>query len=156
VGRLTLLNRLRSNLGREVSLVLTGAGPVSGRIERVGVDWALLSGPQDVLVVMAAVASVADLPRESVSPSAVGAVASRLTFASALRAIAVDRSRVTMVLTDGTSVAGTPDRVGADFVDVAVHPDDVAPRATAVTKRTTVAYRAISTVVREPDVSGWG
>src|SRR3954452_17255126 len=87
VGRLTLLNRLRSSTGREVSLFLTGTGHVSGLLERVGVDWLLLTGGQDVLVPMAAVAFVADLPHESVSPAAVGAVASRLTFSSALRVI---------------------------------------------------------------------
>lgn len=156
VGRLLLLNRLRSNLGREVSLLLTGTGATSGTLERLGADWLLLSGQHDVVVPMHAVAAVANLPWDSVSPAAGGVVASRLSLSSALRAIAVDRARVHVMLTDGTTVAGTPDRVGGDFLDVAVHQGDLAPRPSAVTMRTTVAYAAISKVVREPDPRGWG
>ena len=153
VGRLTLLNRLRSNVGRQVALRLIGSGAVSGTLERVGLDWLLLTCPNDVVVPMSAVATVANLPWDSVSPAGVGAVASRLTLSSVLRAIAVDRARIAVVLRDGTTVSGTPDRVGADFIDIAVHQDDEAPRAAAVTMRTTVSYGAIGKVMRES--SGW-
>lgn len=153
VGQLTLLNRLRADVGRRVSLRLTGAVTVVGTLERVGADWLLLTSPNEVVVPMAAVISVANLPLDAVSPDGVARVASRLTLASALRAIAVDRARVTVMLHDGSTVSGTPDRVGSDFVDIAVHHLDEAPRPAAVTMRTTVAYAAITRVTRES--AGW-
>jgi len=153
VGQVTLLNRLRSNVGRRVSLRLSGGVTVVGTLERVGADWLLLTSPNEVVVPMAAVSSVANLPLEAVSPGGVAVVASRLSFSSALRAIAVDRARVTVMLSDGSTVSGTPDRVGHDFVDIAVHHLDEAPRPAAVTMRTTVAYAAITRVTRES--AGW-
>ncbi|MGI8701840.1 MAG: hypothetical protein ACR2JU_11645 [Nocardioidaceae bacterium] len=153
VGQVTLLNRLRSDVGSEVSLRLSGAVTVVGTLERVGADWLLVTSPNEVVVPMAAVSSVANLPLDAVSPEGLSPVASRLTFSSALRAIAVDRARVTVMLTDGTTVAGTPDRVGHDFLDIAVHHLDEAPRSSAVTMRTTVAYAAITRVTRES--RGW-
>ncbi|MDX6296176.1 MAG: hypothetical protein QOI51_33, partial [Nocardioidaceae bacterium] len=102
IGRLTLLNRLRSGVGRELSLRVLGCGAVIGTLERVGTDWLLLTCPQEIVVPVAAVATVVDLPWESVSPEGVGAVTSRLTLASAMRALAVDRARVVVVLRDGT------------------------------------------------------
>jgi hypothetical protein len=154
VGRLTLVNRLRGAAEGELSVTLFGAGVLSGTLIRVGADWFLLACPSEVLVPLSAVAAVSNLPLGSVSPAAVGAVESRLALASVLRAIAVDRARVTVVLRDGTTIAGTPDRVGSDFFDVASHDADVAPRAAAVTARTTVPYSAIATVVRESPT--WG
>lgn len=153
VAQLTLLNRLRSNVGRPVSLRLSGAVAVVGTLERMGANWLLLTTPNEVMVPVAAVISVANLPLTTVSPEGVGLVASRLTFASALRAIAVDRARITVMLIDGSTVSGTPDRVGSDFVDIAVHHGDEAPRAAAVTMRTTVAYAAITRITRES--GGW-
>lgn len=153
VGQVMMLNRLRFNVGSRVSLRLVSAVGVVGTLERVGADWLLLSTPNEVVVPMAAVSSVANLPWAAVSPEGVTVVSSRLTFASALRAIAVDRARVTVMLVDGSTVSGTPDRVGGDFVDIAVHHLDEAPRAAAVTMRSTVAYRAITRVTRES--GGW-
>ncbi len=153
IGHITLLNRLRSNVGRQVSLRLSGSARVVGTLDRVGADWLLVTTPSEVVVPMAAVCSVADLPLGALSPEAVPVVASRLTMSSALRAISIDRARVTVVLTDGSTVSGTPDRVGSDFVDIAVHHLDEAPRPAAVTMRTTVAYAAITRVTRES--AGW-
>jgi hypothetical protein len=149
VGQLTLLNRLRSNEGRGVSIRLIGGLSVSGMLVRLGVDWMLLACPHEVVVPIAAVATASNLPWDAVSPHGVGAVASRLTLSSVFRAMAVDRARVTVVLRDQATVSGTPDRVGRDFVDLAVHHEDEAPRAAAVSMRTTVAYEAISAVMRD-------
>lgn len=153
IGRLTMLNRLRSRVGGELSLRVLGCGTVIGRLERMGTDWLLLTCPQEVVVPVAAVTTVVNLPWASVSSEVVGSVASRLTLASAMRALAVDRAKVVVVLRDGTSFSGTPDRVGGDFFDIAVHQVDAAPRAAAVTMRATIAYEAIGKVVRE--AGGW-
>jgi hypothetical protein len=152
VARVLLLNRLRASEGRHLTVYALGAVRMSGRLDRVGADWLLLACPVEVLVPLGAVARILDLPPEAVSPAGVGVVASRLSLGSALRAIAVDRARVAVALRDGTTLAGTPDRVGADFVDIAQH-DDIAPRVSGVTSRTTIPYAAISTITRDP--AGW-
>lgn len=154
IGRTTLLNRLRCHEEELVSLRLLGGTALNGVLERVGVDWLLLAGPPDVVVPMTAVGAVVNLPLDSVSPSGVESVSSRLTFSSAMRGLATDRARVTVLLTDQSVVSGTPDRVGRDYVDIAVHHDDLAPRAAAVMMRSTVAFSAISSVVRNS--GAWG
>jgi hypothetical protein len=150
LGQITLISRLRSNEGRGVSLRLTGGASFSGTIVRLGADWMLLSCPGEVVVPLTGVATVANLPWSSMSPYGVEAVTSRLTLSSVFRAMAVDRARITIALCDQSTVSGTPDRVGRDFVDVAVHHGDEAPRTSAISMRTTVAYSAISAVLRDP------
>jgi hypothetical protein len=149
IGQTTLVSRLRSSAGRRLSLRLTGGAAVSGVVVRLGVDWLLLSCPREVVVPVAGVATVTDLPWDSMSPHGVEPVASRLTLSSVLRAIAVDRAHITVLLSDQSTVSGTPDRVGRDFVDLAVHAGDESPRASAVSARETVAYAAISAVMRD-------
>jgi hypothetical protein len=55
---------------------------------------------------------------------------------------------------DGRSLTGTPDRVGADFVDLALHDPAEPPRRTEVRSRATVSLAAIACVRRRP--TGWG
>jgi hypothetical protein len=154
VGQITLMSRLRSSEGRELTLRLIGGATISGPVVRLGVDWMLLTCPGEVVVPLAAVATVTNLPWDSVSPHGVEVVGSRLTLSSVFRAMAIERARITVQLSDSSTVSGTPDRVGRDFVDLAVHHEDEAPRATAVSRRATVAYGAISVVTR--DQRSWG
>jgi hypothetical protein len=152
VGQLTLLNRLRSNEGGQVAVRLLGGTALTGTLVRVGADWMLLQCRQEVVVPVSAVATAIDLPLRTLSAGAVSIVASRLTLSSVLRALAMDRARVVVALRDQSTVAGTPDRVGADFVDLAMpNPDE--PAQGGAGRRVTVAYGAISAVTR--DASGW-
>jgi hypothetical protein len=153
VGRLVLLNRLRAAVGTEVAARVLGAGAVTGRLDRVGRDWLLFGSTHEVLVPAEAITAVADLPWDAVGQEAVGVIESRLTLSAALRMIAMDRARITVVLRDGTSLGGTPDRVGSDYVDLAEH-DDRGPRTSAVRARLTIPQSAIATVTRE--ISAWG
>lgn len=140
---LTVADRLRASVGSPVRLRLGGGLLVSGRLARVGPDWLLLEeGPgREVLVVTAQVLTVRGLGRLTAVPAAVGTagpaafVEARLGLRHALRGIARDRSVVRLLLTgapgaaaSGTGTAGesgavdgTIDRVGADFVELAVH-----------------------------------
>jgi hypothetical protein len=154
VGQLGLVSRLRANEGRQLSLRLLGGIGVSGVLNRLGVDWLLLADTHELVVPLAAVATVANLPLDTTSPQGAGVVASRLTLSSVLRAIARDRARVTVTLRDQTTVSGTPDRVGRDFVDLAVHHEDTPPRVAEISMRTTIAVAAISVVTR--DRGTWG
>ncbi|WP_163508871.1 hypothetical protein [Fodinicola acaciae] len=134
VGELRLYDRLRAAWGQSIALTVCGAGRVDGVLREAGVDWLLLADAyrREVLVPAAAVTSVAGLGPHSLTPGSEGHVAARLTLRWALRRITRDRSPVAVTLTDGGQLFGTPDRVGADFLDLAEHPADQPRRATAV------------------------
>ncbi len=148
VARLRLVDRLRASLGAELTLTVTGTGALTGRLERVGPDWLLLlppSGPP-ALVVRDAVQAVAGLPRAAAEPGSEGPVLSRLDLGHALRAIARDRSPVSVLLRDGGQLDGTVDRVGADFIDVALHATGEPRRDAAVRAVSCVAVSGLSMV----------
>jgi hypothetical protein len=105
---------------------------VRGLLLDAGRDWLLLEeGPgRDALVPLAAVLTVAGLGRRA-APSA-DRVGERLDLRWALRGLARDRTALQVLLRDGTVLAGTLDRVGADHVDLAEHPQGELRRAGAV------------------------
>ncbi|MBA2523674.1 MAG: hypothetical protein H0V25_10155 [Solirubrobacterales bacterium] len=154
LGQVTLLNRLRAQVGTTVRLRVDGAGEVTGELAQVGADWLLLKAPDELIVPSAAVAGGIDLPVAAVSPEGVSALSSRLRLTAALRGIAVDRCPITVTLRSGERVFGTPDRVGADFIDVAMHERGTAPRRSELRSRMTLAFTALAVVRR--DAGGWG
>jgi len=123
-ARLRLVDRLRAHAGAELSVDLPGAGTLHGRLARVGPDWLLLAVPTgaEVLVPLGALLGARGLTGRAAFPESEGVVASRLDLRYALRLLARDRVAVTIALSDGSSVAGTIDRVGMDFLDLAEHP----------------------------------
>ena len=151
LARVSLVSRLRSRVGGPVSLQVSGAGSVAGTLVRVGADWLLVLAPDETIVPLDAVGAAVNLPLEAVPASGVGPVASRLRLGSVVRAMARDRSVLAVMLRDGTAVVGTPDRVGADFFDLAVHGRDQAPRRTQVRSRWAVAFGAVATLSRSGD-----
>jgi hypothetical protein len=153
LGQISLLNRLRAQVSQPVTLVIDGAGRMRGDLLQVGADWLLLQTPHEVVIPLAALIGASDLPAAAVSPDGVSVLSSRLRLTAALRAVAVDRATVTVTLRSGDTVIGTPDRVGADFVDLAVHDRGEAPRRSSVRTRLTLAFSALATVRR--DSEGW-
>lgn len=147
-SRIGMVSRLRRRIGHPVNLQVTGVGSVTGRLNGMGADWMLVSAGDDVVVVTEAVAAVVNLPPEAEAESAQVRLASRVPLTMVLRAMARDRSVVQVALRDGGTVTGTPDRIGRDFLDVAVHPSDLAPRLGQVRSRWTVATAAIAAVSR--------
>jgi hypothetical protein len=131
---LRLVDRLRPVLGRQLNVRLLGAGGIEGQLTAMGPDWLLLAevGGREALVASSAVLSIGGLAAQSAAPHSEGAVGARLNLAYALRGLARDRSAVALTLTDGSTTAGTFDRVGADFVEVAEHPAGEARRPDAV------------------------
>jgi len=147
-GRVVLANRLRRQLGSSFRLEVHGLGAIEGVLDRVGGDWLLLGLAEDVVIPLAAITAVHDLPVAAVSPDGVNQVDSRLMLSSALRAIAVDRCVVRLHRRDGSTVVGTPSRVGADWVDLACHDGDEVPRAGTVRDVCTVPFYAVGAVRR--------
>ena len=66
-----------------------------------------------------------------------------------MRAVARDRSGVRLYLVDGTVIAATLDRVGADFVEAAIHPTGEPRRHSGVRDVQLVAFTALAAVRRE-------
>jgi hypothetical protein len=145
-----ILDRLRAAQGSPVRLQLAGGTAVTGTLERIGVDWLLVaeSGAHEVLVVLAAIRTVAGIGRAASVPASGGGVQARLTLRSALRGLARDRSGVTLQLVDGTMLAATIDRVGADFIEAARHPAGEARRHDAVRDVVLVPCSAIAALRR--------
>lgn len=145
-GTTTLVQRLRAALGQELVLGV-GDQVVRGRLVAVGPDWVLTGGAVQTLVPCAAVGWVQGLGRGA-DTAPPGHVWSRLGLRSALRGLARDRAAVQMHVAAGPAVSGTIDRVGADHLDLAVHPPDEPRRAAAVTAVRTIALDAVRAVVR--------
>lgn len=144
------VDRLRAADGTAVRLRIAGAGNLSGVVRRVGPDWLLLAedAGREAVVPLAAVLGVRGLSRYSAVPGTAGVVSSRLGLRSALRGLARDRSAVRLELTDGTGLSATVDRVGADFVEVAVHAPGEARRRRDVADVELVPFAALAVVRR--------
>jgi hypothetical protein len=150
LGGLALSDRLRAAVGTALHVQLAGGVSLSGTLDRVGVDWLLLDEGvgREAFLALAAVLSVGGLGRSAAVPGSEGAVHARLTLRSALRGIARDRSPVRLHLTDGSAFDTTLDRVGADFVDVALHAPGEVRRRSEVRGARTVPVAAIAAVRR--------
>jgi hypothetical protein len=148
IGGIRLADRLRGAAGARVTLNVRGAGQVGGVLTDVGADWVLLSDDlgREVLVASAAVRAVSGLGRRTAPPVEPGAVRARLDLRRALRGLTRDRAAVQVVLDDGAVLTGTPDRVGADYVELAEHAADASRRAEAVQGVRAVVIGAIAVV----------
>jgi hypothetical protein len=148
VGALGIADRLRGAEGSPLVLGCGGAGAVSGVLVEVGPDWVLVEddGARQCLVALAAVRTVGGLGRRTAVPEPAGAVRGRLDLRRALRGLARDRSAVQVLLDDGSMLAGTLDRVGADYVELAEHPADLPRRAEAVQGVRAVVISGIAVV----------
>ncbi len=112
---ITLAARLAASLGAQVVLVLEGGELTSGTVVDATAQWVLVNdGPRQHLIPVAAIASARGV---SARAAQVGEVAARLTLGHALRALARDRARVT-ILTGGGELRGRVGRVGADHLDL--------------------------------------
>lgn len=134
-GAVLMTQRLGGAIDQPIRLQVTGAARVTGTLRSVGPDWLLVEEGvgRDCIVALAAINSVEGL-RAATGPVLDG-LALRLDLRRALRGVARDRSPVTIAVTgtggavsdagsfgvSGPEISGTIDRVGADFVEVAVH-----------------------------------
>lgn len=121
LGRVRLVDRLRAAGGRELTFA-TGAGPLRGVVRAVGADWCgLTEGPgREALLPLGAVRFVRGLPMASAAPPAGPALDDRLELRLALRRLARDRAVVRLAV-GPESLTGTLDRVGADYLELALH-----------------------------------
>jgi hypothetical protein len=147
---LRLVDRARASVGQPVTVRVLGAGALEGALSEVGSQWVLLAedGGREALVPWRAVLALAGLTAWSGAPGSGGQVFERLGLGSALRGIARDRLPVQVWLTDGSTVTGTVDRVGADFLEVSEHAAGEPRRRTEVTGVRTVPFAALAVLRR--------
>lgn len=147
-ARIALSARLRGS-DAVLRCELLGGTHVLGRVTRAGRDWVLMTDADGVetVVVATAVRAVHGLPRHGVADD-LGAVDSRLGLAHVFRAVARDRAPVSVWFVDGTVVTATIDRVGADFVEAAVHPVGEPRRRGEVREVVALALPAVAALRR--------
>lgn len=150
LGRLSLLDRLLGAGAEAVRLRTTGGGAVEGTISRVGPDWLLLAqdAGREAVVRLGAVTAIAGLGRATAAPQSMDLVTARLGLWFVLRRIARDRSAVSVRLTDGSTLHATLDRVGADFLELAVHAPGELRRARSVREELLIPMTALVAVSR--------
>jgi len=158
-GAILATQRLSGAIGTTLRVRLAGGPLVIGILQGVGPDWLLLAEGQqrDCLIASAAVIAVEGLT--AATGRELSGVALRLDFRRALRGMARDRSPVALALVGWTGgavghgatagsagpgeIIGTIDRVGADFVEVALHAAWEPRRAGAVRSVALVPLAAI-------------
>jgi hypothetical protein len=152
LGAVRLAERLGGTLGCTVTLRCRGAAHVSGVLADVGADWLLLeeAAGREALVATGAVIAVGGLGRQTAAPIEGGIVQARLDLRRAARALARDRAAVQVVLEDGGVLTGTIDRVGADFLELAVHALDEPRRAGVVRGVLAVVLAAVVMIRTAP------
>lgn len=140
------LDRAAGSLGARIT-VHTIVGPVRGRLDDLGSDWLLLEEEtrRSTLLSAAAVAGVTGLTQRADTDPGRGR---RFGLRTALRALSRDRAVVTLGDAAGGMFTGTIDRVGADYLDLAEHPADVARRPAAVTGERLVTFSGLVLVRR--------
>jgi hypothetical protein len=148
VGAVRLIERLGGAVGSAVGVDVHGAGRVAGVLTDTGPDWLLIEDDRgrEQLVALAAVRTVAGLGRRTAAPEPAGGVRARLDLRRALRGLVRDRSAVQVVLDDGAALTGTLDRVGADYVELALHAADEPRRSESVQGVRAVVIGAIAVV----------
>ncbi len=138
VGAVRATQRLAGSIDRPIRVRLAGGASVSGVLRSVGPDWLLVTEGQgrDCVVALVAVTAVEGLT--AATGPEISGFALRLDLRRALRGLARDRSPVAVAMTGwaaGTAgpgtgaygpigageLTGTIDRVGADFIEMAVH-----------------------------------
>ena len=151
-ARLDLVDRLRGSCGSHVSVRVPVLGSVEGVLLEVGPSWLLLQevGGRETLLPLPSVIAVAGVRSGSAPAGSGGLVAARLGLTSVLRAVARDRSTVSLHLVDAGVVTGTLDRVGADFVEVGETRDDPAGGHSAVGATRVIPLAALVALRRRP------
>lgn len=146
LGTIAVADRFRASLGRSVSVRVMGLGVVTGKVQRVAVEWTLLGTSAGVewLLAWPAVTGVTGLSAQAIDAPA-SPVERTLGWPATWRVLARDRAPVQVVHRDGTSVTGVPGRVGADFVELGVRdPDLASTRTTGAVEL--VPYAAVAAV----------
>ncbi|MDT4892949.1 MAG: hypothetical protein QOE97_1984 [Pseudonocardiales bacterium] len=151
VGTGSISDRLRGCGSAPVRLWLRGDSQISGVVERTGPDWLLVSEGtgREAIVLSAAVLSCAGLSRYTSAPGRDERTEMRLRLPHMLRGVSRDRSSVRVCVVDGSMLAGTIDRVGSDYLELATTAGSATRRQADVREFRAVPLAAVAAVRRE-------
>jgi hypothetical protein len=152
-GQVRLIDRLRPARDEQLAIHCVGGVVIQGAARRIVSDGVLVSEPggREALIALAHVLVVLGLGRMADVPDAETVVESRIGLRNLARSIARDRSGVRVHLSNGSTLDGTLDRVGADFVEVALHPGGESRRRGAVRQLAAVPLAALVAIRRDAD-----
>lgn len=142
-----LADRLRGSLGLAISVQLASGSILEGTLSHAGSQALVLDEPRhQVLVPYSSAVRYTGLSRLAVGePSR---VRQRLGLASALRGLARDRSALAVIVSGGptgeTMFHGVIDRVGRDYLDLAVTGAGEERRAANVLQLATIPLSAVA------------
>ena len=142
-----LADRLRGSLGRLIVVQLASGSTFEGTLSHAGSQALVLDEPRhQVLVPYASAVRYVGLSRLAVAePSK---VRQRLGLANALRGLARDRTGLAVLaaggLTGETTLFGVIDRVGRDYLDLAVTGEGEERRAANVRQVATIPFAALA------------
>lgn len=158
-GAVGMVARLVGSIGSPLRIRTSSGSVISGVLRRLGPDWLLIAEApgREALVTLAGVTVVEGL--SAVTGLPLGRVANQLTLRLALRGLVRDRSPVAVTLQGspggpdagtGTEIAGTIDRIGADFLELALHAAWEPRRAGSVRQIVLVPLGAVVFVRAQP------
>lgn len=142
-----LADRLRGSLGRRIVVQLASGSTFEGTLSHAGSQALVLDEPRhQVLVPYASAVRYLGLSRLAVTePSR---VRQRLGLGSALRGLARDRAGLSVLTAGGptgeTTLFGVIDRVGRDYLDLAVTREGEERRAANVRQVATIPFAALA------------
>lgn len=142
-----LADRLRGSLGRQIVVQLASGSTVEGTLSHAGSEALVLDEPRhQVLVPYASAVRYHGLSRLAVPEAS--KVRQRLGLASALRGLSRDRAGLAVLLWGGLAgemtLFGVIDRVGRDYLDLAVTGDGEERRAANVRRLATIPFAALA------------
>ena len=142
-----LADRLRGSLGRLIVVQLASGSTFEGTLSHAGSQALVLDEPRhQVMVPYASAVHYLGLSRLAVAESS--RVRQRLGLASALRGLARDRAGLAVLMSGGltgeTTLFGVIDRVGRDYLDLAVTGDGEERRAANVRQLATIPFAALA------------
>lgn len=140
-----LADRLRGSLGLRIGIHLGSGTRLEGILRHVGSQLLLLDEPRhQVLIPHSSAVRYSGLARLAVTEQS--SVRRRLGLASSLRALARDRASLTVLLARGPELMlhGVIDRVGRDFLDLAVTDVGEERRAASVRETATIPFPAVA------------
>ncbi len=151
-ARLELADLLRGACGSPLVLRLGAAVEIRVHVQAVGPDWLAGYDPSgaDVLIPLGSIVLVRGSRPVRQVRALYGPVDVGLRLGSVLRRLARDRAGVEVLTRDGGRLYGTIDRVGVDFIELAVHPLDELRRPSAVRYVCLVVSKTILLVRRPP------
>ncbi|WP_427006790.1 hypothetical protein [Pseudarthrobacter sp. H2] len=141
-----LADRLRGSLGLRIGIHLASGTLFEGVLSHVGSQSMVLDEPRhQVLIPQASAVRYSGLSRLAVTEHA--AVRQRLGLASSLRALSRDRASLTVLVARGPAESvlhGVIDRVGQDFLDLALTHAGEDRRAANVRQTATIPFAALA------------